>query len=115
MIESTYLAQAQSKTTTAQAIQAIPLLCNSNGQYQHDAGEKTITAILSYLRACFNSSQSGQGMYALAEHAMNSLTSIKSTNCITTDSILRDATAAVVAAAGDKADAVQTKFTRSEA
>jgi hypothetical protein len=54
-------------------------------------------------------------MYALAERAVNSLTSIKSTDCITTDSILRDATAAAVAAAGGKADAVQTKFTRSEA
>ena len=114
MSESTYLARAQSKTAAAQAIQAIPLLRNSNGQYQHDAGEKAITAILSYLRACFNSSQSGQGMFALSERATNSLTSIKSTDCITTDSILRDATAAAVLATGDT-QAVQTKYTRSEA
>jgi len=114
MSESTYLARAQSKTAAAQAIQAIPLLRNSNGQYQHDAGEKAITAILSYLRACFNSSQSGQGMFALSERSTNSLTSIKSTDCITTDSILRDATAAAVRATG-KSDAIQTKFTRSEA
>eukprot|EP00956_Cyclotella_meneghiniana_P012093 scaffold17160_cov34-Cyclotella_meneghiniana.AAC.1 len=114
MSESTYLARAQSKTAAAQAIQAIPLLRNSNGQYQHDAGEKAITAILSYLRACFNSTQSGQGMFALSERATNSLTSINSTDCITADSILADATAAAIRTTGD-AKAVQTKYTRSEA
>lgn len=114
MSESTYLARAQSKTAAAQAIQTIPLLRNSNGQYQHDAAEKAITGILSYLRACFNSSQSGQGMFALSERATNSLTSIKSTDCITADSILDEATAAAIKATG-KDDAVQTKFTRSEA
>ena len=114
MSKSTYLARAQSKTAAAQAIQTIPLLRNSNGQYQHDAAEKAITAIESYLRACFNSSQSGQGMFALAERATNSLTSIKSTDCITTDSILHDATIEARATSG-KIDAIQTKFTRSEA
>ena len=113
-MSETYLARAQNKTAAAQAIQAIPLLRNSNGQYQHDAGEKAITAILSYLRACFNSSQSGQGMFALSESTANDLTTIKSTDCVTTDSILRDATNAAIAATG-KDDAVQTKFTRSEA
>lgn len=114
MSEATYQARAQSKTAAAQAIKAIPLQRNSNGQYHHDAGEKTITAILSYLRACFNSSQSGQGMFALSERTNNTLTTIKSTDCITTDTILRDATAAAVAASG-KADTTQTKYSRSEA
>eukprot|EP00956_Cyclotella_meneghiniana_P041339 scaffold223265_cov66-Cyclotella_meneghiniana.AAC.1 len=53
-------------------------------------------------------------MFALSERATNSLTSINSTDCITADSILADATAAAIRTTGD-AKAVQTKYTRSEA
>ena len=110
MSEACFTARATLRTQVKDLIAEIPLIRNENGQYQHDAGEKAITAILSYLRACFNSSQSGQGMFALSKRATNALTSIKSTDCITTGSILNDATAAAIQTTGYP-NAVQTKYT----
>ena len=109
---ATYQARASSKLAASQAIQSITLTRNTSGQYQHDVAEKAIEAILRHLLASFNASQSGRGMSALAEATTNSLTSIKSTDSVTTDSILKAATDEAIAAAG-KPDAIQTKYTRS--
>ena len=53
-------------------------------------------------------------MSALAAATTISLTSIKSTDSVTTDSVLKAATDEAIAATG-KPDAIQTKYTRSEA
>jgi hypothetical protein len=62
--------------------------------------KNAINTIQRHLLSSFNSTQSGLGMSALTGATNNSLTSIKSIDSVTTDSVLLDTTVAAIAATG---------------
>lgn len=89
MSEANYTARANAKANIIALANNITLQRDENGRFTHDAAERFKTLFQLQLGACYNDQQPGEGMRKLIEPGDNVLTTIKSTDRITPDTVLR--------------------------
>jgi hypothetical protein len=98
MAEVCYMARATTKQQVIKGIGKLALKMNKHGQYTHNAILLLQKRIRCILVSQFNPSNPGKGMEKLLEDGTNLLTNVKSTNAITTNSVLKAAKARTDAA-----------------
>jgi hypothetical protein len=116
MAEACYTARATTKQQVIKGIGKLTLQMNEHGQYMHDAILLLQKGICCILVSQFNPSDLGKGMEKLLEDGTNLLTNVKSTDAITTNSVLKAAKArADVASKASSTTITPTITSRSEA
>jgi hypothetical protein len=95
MAEACYTARATTKQQVIEGIGKLALQMNEHGQYTHDAILLLQKGIRCILVSQFNPSDPGKGMEKLLKDGTNLLANVKSTDIITTSSVLKAAKARV--------------------
>jgi hypothetical protein len=98
MAEACYTARATTKQQVIEGIGKLALQTNKHRQYTHDAILLLQKGIRRILVSQSNPSDPGKGMEKLLKDGTNLLTYVKSTNAITTNSVLKAAKARADAA-----------------
>ena len=93
MSEAIYTARANANAHIIQITEHLTLDKDDTGRWTADGAERYIQDFRAQLAACYNESQPGEGMTKLGLDGTNELTSIKSTDRITPDTILRESKA----------------------
>ena len=91
MSEANYTARANAKAAILALAANVTLQRDSNGRYTHDAAERFKNMFILHFGACYNDTQPGEGMRKLADATDNALTTIKSTDRVTPESVLNGA------------------------
>jgi hypothetical protein len=91
MSKANYMARAKAKANILSLAANIFIQRDTNDRYTHDAADLFKNLFILQLGACYNDTQPGKGMCKLADNGNNTLTIIKSTDCITANSILIEA------------------------
>jgi hypothetical protein len=78
MSEACFTAHATLHTQVKNLISEIPIICNENGQYQHDAIVVFIGGVERTFKGLYNPLQPGKGMADLLLEAPNNLNTISS-------------------------------------
>lgn len=88
MSEANYTARANAKAAIIALAANVTIHRDGTGRYTHDAAERFKNLFVLQLGACYNDMQPGEGMRKLADAGDNTLTTIKSTDRVTADSVL---------------------------
>ncbi len=97
MSEANYIARVNAKANILTLAANMAIQCDANGNYAHNAAIRFKNLFILQLGTCYNDTQPGESMRKLADDGNNSLTVVKSTDCVTAETVLLKAKKAAAA------------------